>query len=487
MNGRHRLGKDRAPVDREGYRRVHRLTPLLRFWSVIFAFLAICVLNFNLEMLSDIAAYLRGGHWSDIGLGTLAGLGGFVVVCLGIWYVSAIWWRKLGYKLGPDEVALRHGVISTSFRSARYDRIQAVDVVESVIARLFGLAAVRVETAGGTASVIEISFLRRQEAMALREELLTHVHSRSAGSEAAGSEAVGQVAPAEEQGWQLIPEIPVGRTLAAEALRLPTLIAVVVMAIFLALPDFRAATVPIVVGFVPNIWNLIDTSWRFQSRYDGHDEVLNISYGLADRRRQTIRRSRIHAVRVTQPLLWRMFGWYEVQVSVAGYGAVGGGKQSGSTRILPVGTREQALRVLELVSDLDAAQIEYYAQPEGHTHPTYVSPRKAWLASPVDVRQQAVTLVGEDVAVVHSGRLSRRVMVVGTPHIQELTVQAGPLNQLLGVQNIRFDLVRGPVGMAGKQLALADAAELLTRLRQRRLPSMEHEATMPAPGEAGAD
>ena len=479
MSGRHRLRKDRASADAEGFRRVHRLTPLLRFWSVIFAFLAIFVLNFNLEMLSDIAAYLRGGHWSDIGLGTLAGLGGFIVVCLGIWYVSAIWWRKLGYKLGPDEVALRHGVISSSFRSARYDRIQAVDVVETVIARIFGLAAVRVETAGGTASVIEISFLRKAEAEQLRQEMLAHVHRPAAGNASATVEP-------DPAGDDLIPEIPVSRTLAAEALRLPTLIALVVMTILVILPFFRAAALPIVVGFVPNIWNLIDTSWRFNSRYDAQDEVLNIAYGLADRRRQTIRRSRIHAVRVTQPLLWRMFGWYEVQVSVAGYGAKAGGKQSGSTRILPVGTRDQALALLELVSDLDAAQIEEFARPEGHTRPTYVSPGRAWLASPVDLRQQAVTLVGTEVAVVHAGRLARRVMVVGTPHIQELTVKAGPLNQLLGVRNINFDLVRGPVAMAGRQLALADAADLLERLRKRQLPSMAQEARMlsPEPGDS---
>lgn len=238
MSGRHRLRKDRASADAEGFRRVHRLTPLLRFWSVIFAFLAIFVLNFNLEMLSDIAAYLRGGHWSDIGLGTLAGLGGFIVVCLGIWYVSAIWWRKLGYKLGPDEVALRHGVISSSFRSARYDRIQAVDVVETVIARIFGLAAVRVETAGGTASVIEISFLRKAEAEQLRQELLAHVHRPAAGN------APATVEP-DAAGDDLIPEIPVGRTLAAEALRLPTLIAVAVMMILVILPFFRAAALPL--------------------------------------------------------------------------------------------------------------------------------------------------------------------------------------------------------------------------------------------------
>ncbi len=99
MSGRHRLRKDRASVDAEGFRRVHRLTPLLRFWSLILALVALFVVNINAEMLSDVATYLHGGHWSDIGLGTVIAIGVFVAVCLGIWFISAIWWRKLGYKL----------------------------------------------------------------------------------------------------------------------------------------------------------------------------------------------------------------------------------------------------------------------------------------------------------------------------------------------------------------------------------------------------
>ncbi len=51
-----------------------------------------------------------------------------------------------------------------------------------------------------------------------------------------------------------------------------------------------------------------------------------------------------------------------------------------------------------------------------------------------------------------------------------LTTVARPvLTQLLGGHNINFDLVRGPVALAGRQLALADAADLLERRRKRQL------------------
>ena len=199
--------KDRALIDADGYTRVHRLTPLLRFWSLILALLAIFVLNINASMIEDVVSYLQGGHLGEVGRGTLLAIGGFVLVCAVIWLVSGVWWRKLGYKLTDDEVALRHGVISTSFRSARYERIQAVDVVESIIARLLGLATVRVETAGGNASVIKIEYLPKAKAEELRAELLRRTNG---GKVEQPEQAVEEAAePA------LIPEIPILRTIAA--------------------------------------------------------------------------------------------------------------------------------------------------------------------------------------------------------------------------------------------------------------------------------
>ena len=470
--------KDRALIDADGYTRVHRLTPLLRFWSLILALFAIFVLNINASMIEDVVSYLQGGHLGEVGRGTLLAIGGFVLVCAVIWLVSGVWWRKLGYKLTDDEVALRHGVISTSFRSARYERIQAVDVVESIIARLLGLATVRVETAGGNASVIKIEYLPKAKAEELRAELL---HRTNGGQVEQPEQAVEEAAePA------LIPEIPIVRTIAAEALRLPTLITALIIGGLLFIPGMWTALLPIIVGFVGRVWSLVDSSWTFTALHDAPANALNISYGLADRRRQTIRISRIHGVRVSQPFLWRRLGWYEVHVSVAGYGTKGGGKQSGSTRILPVGTREQALELLALISDLDRTQIEDYARPEGHTQPTYTSPRRARWVSPIDRKQQSVTLVDspQPVTIVHRGRVNRRVMVIGTPHIQELTLKVGPLSHLVGVRTVRFDLVAGPVRMAGQDLTPADASELLTRLRTRRLPVLEGPLNGPLGGEA---
>ena len=432
------------------YQRVHRLTPLLRLWSVILALIAAFALNVNMAALRDIFAFITGEHRGEALRDTALALAGFIAVCAVVWLVSGLWWRRMGYRLGAEELSLRRGLLSVQLRTARYDRTQAVDVVEPVIARLFRLAAVRVETAGGQSSVIEIAYLKKSDAEALRDDILARVHGAPTSQTEAPAEESSEE-PAEEPA--LVPEIPIARSLIAAALRTSTLFLVgfLILVVVTRLP--LSAALPILVGALPNAWNVLDSSWRYTARTDG--EVLNITYGLADRRRQSIRLDRIHAVQITQPFLWRPLGWYEVRVSVAGYGASASGKASGSTRILPVGTLAQARQFLPA----DAA-------------PTYASPARAKWVSPLDYRQQTVALTG-DYVIVRNGRLNRRVKAIHTSHIQELTYRRGPISQALGLATVGLDLVQGPVRMDARNLTLADATALLTQLRSRQLPELK--------------
>ena len=441
------------------FRRVHRLTPLLRLWSVILALIAAFALNVNMEALRDIFAFITGEHRGEALRDTALALAAFVAVCAVVWLASGLWWRRMGYQLGADELSLRRGLFSTQLRTARYDRTQAVDVVEPVIARLFRLAAVRVETAGGQSSVIEIAYLKKADAEALREDILARVHGAPAPAadtdiDATAADLTSAPTPAEPaEESALVPEIPIARSLVAAALRTSTLFLVgfLIVVVVTRLP--LSTALPILVSALPNAWNVLDSSWRYTARTDG--EVLNITYGLADRRRQSIRLDRIHAVQITQPFLWRPLGWYEVRVSVAGYGASASGKASGSTRILPVGSLAQARQFLPA----DAA-------------PTYASPARAKWVSPLDYRQQTVALTG-DYVIVRNGRLNRRVKAIHTSHIQELTYRRGPISQALGLATVDLDLVQGPVRMAARNLTLADATALLARLRSRQLPELK--------------
>lgn len=451
------------------YRPVHRLTPLLRLWTLVLALIAVAVVNLNASTLASLGTFLRGdGSLLPI----LLAVGAFALLCAAVWLLSGAWWRAEGYRLTEEEVSLKRGVLSRQERSARYDRIQAVDVVESVIARIFRVAAVRIETAGGSNSVIEISYLDKRVATALREEVLGHVRGEA-------------TAQPEQQSTTVVEEIPIARSLGAVALNIGAVASTVVM-LALAVPLGIAAAVPLIVGLGPAIWRIVDNSWRFTARLTEDGSALDVTYGLADRRRQTIPLHRIHGVSIRQPVLWRLTGWWMLKVSIAGYGS-GNDKESGTTTLLPVGDRETAMRLAALIGPLTRAELEEFARPEGHTAPDFTSPRRARWVSPVDLSQQSTTLL-PGVAVCHLGRFSRRVSLIETPHIQELTLKRGPLQHLLSLCTVTFDLISGPVSMGGADLDTRDGRQLLDALRQRRLPAYtsSHDHSVDEPGPPAA-
>lgn len=435
------------------FRRVHRATPLLQFWTGILAIFAALVLNINASGLHWIERQLAGEGTS---WWLLVAVGAFVLVCALVWWASGLWWRHMGFRIGGEELAIKHGVISTHLRTARYDRIQAVDVVEPVIARIFGVAKVRIETAGGNNSALDIMYLSKPEAETVRNEVLARVH----GPVPEASAPIVNDA--------LIPPIPIERTLLAAVLHPSLVLTIPALLGMVFVPGGVAAFLPILVGLVPWAWGVIDKSWQFTAALD--DDSLNVSYGLADKRRQTVPLDRIHAVRVSQPLLWRITGWWRVHVSVAGYGV--GDKQAGTTLMLPVGTREQAVDMLCALSPLSRDDVTDSVPLEGALTPTYRSPASARWLTPVDQKQQAVTLLGSRAVVLHAGRFSRRLSVVAPAHIQELSLTRGPLAHIAGVANVRFDLVPGPVHMKAAELSLDDAQRLLTTLRARELPGL---------------
>ncbi len=442
------------------YRRVHRLTPFLRAWAVAAALATLLVFNFTTTLLEGIE---RGTaeSWSTTEIAQVAG--GIVAVIAFALGLSQFWWSRIGFRLGEDEVEMRSGLISTKVRATRYNRIQAVDVIEPFAPRLFGLAAVRVEAAGGSDSAIEIGYVPRAEADELRRELLHRIAVHSPEAEIPLDESAETTSLSEPA---LIPPIPVTRSLSGAALRLSTIFTVALSLLPVLTEVTFAVVVPALVGFIPQIWQQIDQSWRYTATLDG--DVLQLSYGLANRRRQAVPLDRIHAVRLYQPMLWRPFGWWAVSVNIAGYGSETN-KKSGTSRLLPVGSHEQAI---DLITALSPLTPEHIAEPEWDIR----SPKRARVPSPIDASRQALSLRPAPDASVWAttshGLLSRRFEFIDVAHIQEITYRQGPVQRMMNLAHVRFDLVPGPVKMTARDLDTADAWAVVAELSARELPPL---------------
>ncbi len=170
---------------------------------------------------------------------------------------------------------------------------------------------------------------------------------------------------------------------------------------------------------------------------------MGIRHGLLSTSRQTVPPRRIQAVLIHQPVTWRVFGWAEVRMNVAGYA---GSANWRSTMLLPVTTRDYAEALVGwIMGGVDLASIPW-------TRP----PRRAAFRSPL--WWQAERMGSDDhVFVVHHGLVSRSVEVVPHERTQSLRLTASQLRAgPRGLATVHLDQpvrtqqperrIRGPVG-----------------------------------------
>ncbi|MBV7282829.1 PH domain-containing protein [Corynebacterium sp. TAE3-ERU30] len=476
-------GAAAVTADNAEFQRVHPLTPLIRFWRALLALIVAIGIN-QRELLGDIVGLLRDRDSFSL-LPIVVSIGGTVLVLGLTWALSRIWWKRNGYRLGSDEVVVEKGVFSRQSRSARCDRIQAVDVAEPLVARICGLAAVHIETAGGDDSVLKIEYLDKNTAEQVKDTVLRHSRGEQDAPRGAATESAAAEWPVTEHSApaapaaaapELLAAVPVRQALLALALQWSTIVTALALILIVLTPAGLAIVLPMLLAGLPSVVSFANRAWGFRAEHNATTHELLLRYGLTERRSQTVPLHRVHGVSITQPLLWRRIGWWKVTVSVAGYGD--SSDTSTTTTVLPVGDYATATALLLLLSKVDAEHLQGPAQPGQLHSPMLRSPRQARWLGPVHYRYRGLSLV-EDYAVIHTGRFSRTMSVVELEHIQELTLSAGPLQQYLGLVSVRLDLVEGPVKMELKHIASADGYALLNRLRQRQLPAL-HSPDSPA-------
>ncbi|MEN5073747.1 PH domain-containing protein [Isoptericola cucumis] len=384
------------------WRRVHPVTPFVRGWAVIVAVLVIG----SQQVLDDVAGALEaageiGSFWWIVVLAIVL----FVGIVFGY---AALAWRMTAYAVDDDAAHLRKGVLFRQQRHARLDRLQAVDVRQPLLARLFGLAELRLEVAGGADSAVAIGFLKEAEAQRLRADLLARAAGIRAGKTSparpstadaapvpaaepvagvdvpvaplAGDTAAAPGAPgpaaetssvggpagepedAPAAGEDVAPpeaperpvyEVPPSRLLLS-LLRLPGLWVAVLFLVGLGVVVAMTGSFGVLVSAAPAVLGV--GGYLFQ-RFAGEfgfraalsPDGIRLRHGLLETRAQTIPPGRVQAVSLTQGPWWRGPDWWRVRVTVAGYGGAEGSTDESQNVLLPVGPRSEALTALWLV------------------------------------------------------------------------------------------------------------------------------------------
>ena len=471
-------GPDPDPVPGAPRHRTHPITPLVTGWKVVVGIIAVLTAQ-NIAQLANEFTIRRA----------LIGLGILLVVVLVAIVLSALSWWFTTYAVDEDGVSVHSGMISRSREYAPRARIESVSIERPLLARLLGLAKVRVEVAGGGESYLDIEYVSSARAEELRLGILEVVAGTSAASSSAvpvegapadgtGAEAraalaggptAGSSAAADHQNsgdaarehggrleevlydgvtdGELIARIPTERLVRSLVRDLGFLTGIVmsvvgvVVAVLLALWQ-EGFSIAILVALAPTaiavpkyVFGRIDSGWGFVSRFS--ERGLRMRRGLANTRTDNIAAGRIQRFDLRRPFLWRGPGWTAVSATVAG---IDDDDENGATSVLPVGTREELRQTLGRLSaplgtDDDLATLEHLLTARARDLPGLRTPvRWYWIARRTEV---SILLPG---ALVHrSGLVSRKLSIVPRERIQELRLEDGPLARRLGVLDLHVE------------------------------------------------
>ncbi|WP_225755106.1 PH domain-containing protein [Actinotalea sp. Marseille-Q4924] len=468
--------------DQLRWQRFHPVTPVVKGWKIFVVLLFVAGQQVSVNVTSAQRAVDAVGWWPVL---ALMGL----VLLAGVGY-SALAWRMTRYAIGDEAVHLRQGVLFRQHRAARLDRIQAIDVVQPLLARIMGLAELKVEVAGGSDSGVALSFLRESEAQELRAEILARAagvrfgRTGAGGEGAAGVDGAGGDAPRGGGGAgaarvlaPTAPEreliaVPPGRLVASIVLSGAAIAAAVTVAAVLVVAVVMREVGPVLAAFPVLLASVGYLVQRFNSEFGFRAALspdgIRLRHGFTSARAQTLPPGRVQAVSLVQPLLWRRRDWWRVQVNVAGYAV---SEQQDESVLLPVGDREDALLALWLVlPDLGAsdprAVLDQALSGDGADGGFVTSPRRARWLDPLAWRRNGFALT-ERALLARSGRIVRRLTVVPHERTQSLGLVQGPWQRRLGLASFALHSTPGPVSPQVPHLDHVVAGDLMLEQAHR--------------------
>jgi putative membrane protein len=475
---------------------LHPLTPLLRGGITFVAVIGFLLYNIR-DILIDMVLGGDGSNGEPLvwlyeseffWLAVLALFVGLALVVVG-YYLS---WRMNTFRITEEVVEVRSGIVFRRNRKGRLDRIQGINIARPLFARIFGAARLEVNVAGQDAN-IKLDYLGSAAADELRREVLRL---------ASGSRVVAQQVQLDADGAPvtraasvshlidqrvselLAPELdpdlaPPESVVAMHTGRLIGSLLLSGFSVFVLLlvggiiwGVAATGSYLFLIGVLPTLigtGSFYITRFTRSLRYSiaGTPDGVRIGFGLLSTSNETLPPGRIHSIQITQPLLWRPAGWWEIKVNRASTSSAKGAAGQANTTILPVGNLDDVRKVLALVLpghvDPDSvALFERGMRSTGGDDGFVNSPKRArwylWFSQP---RNGFATLPG--VVVLRQGAVWRQLTIVPEARMQSVAISQGPVFRSMRLASLRVHTVAGPISPA---LSAVDSAQALLFFRE---------------------
>ena len=445
-----RVAPERAALEQPplasdaSWHRLHPLSPLVRAGRQV---MSLIVVLFGISVLNQRQS--GGDLVGDIVVIGIALVGGFVS------------WLVTRWQIANGVLRVDTGLLRRDSRRFPLSQVQAIDVVQSGLARVLGLAELQLRVAGGgSAHGGRLACLRVADAERLRRQLLAlaAVTASSPTAAAAGLAAEPETAPDPpgQVGARTLFRVRTARLPVAILLTRAGAVALTaVVATWLTVQFSGSARV--IAPFLPVILGVVAALWRqFNGEYGttvvAAQDGIRLRSGLIQTTAETIRPGRIQAVRLVEPLIWRAFGWCRLEVDVAG------ARQRREDR--PEGQRLRALMPVGSRAEADLLIAELLADPPLPSRPA--PPRARWKAP---LSYHFLGWSGNERYVVASrGRACRETTWVPLEKVQSIRWVQGPVQRRLGLATVRLDVAGRRVSAKIENRDSAEALQILGAL-----------------------
>lgn len=419
---------DPAPL----WHRLHPLSPLVQAGRLVAGLLSIFVVT--------IAQDPHGGNRAHLPE---------LIVAAVLAVAGVVRWLVTRWRLDGTTLRIETGLLRRDSKQLPVTRIQAVDVVRPFLARMLGLAELRIRLAGSSDRADgRLAYLTEQQAAAVRAMLLAAHHGLDPATPEPGERPVSQ--------------LPTGRLVAASLLWGGSGL----LALGAAAAGVASVAPHFVLGLIGTLgvyaFGVAGATWRRISSAFGFTvavspDGIRIRRGLLGTVAETVPVRRIQAVSMSQPLLWRPFGWCRLHVDVAGRAGHEEGSRSLKKDLLPVGSIAEAVYLAQLALGHQAP-------------PTTKPPPRARIKTPLSYHFLAA---GHDsqMAVAVTGRLTKTTVWIRLEKLQSVRYVQGPVQRRLGLASVHGDAAGRHTHVTFRDRDAAEAADLLGRL-----PALSREA-----------
>lgn len=448
-----------------------------------------------------------------------------IMVLLLIIFFSWLSWRFNTFRITTEAVEERSGIVFRQHRRAPLDRIQSVNLQRPLLARILGLTAVEVQT-GGQGGKVALRYLGHADAKSIRERILIKVGeqqspvSQSSVPQASVPQASTQQSPVPPGAVQLGPmsqppsqwqsvgpngevylvadsrldqhlyaiadfdidpearatgtivKVPFGRLagsilLGSEMMVLIFLVIIAAVSTIWLTPFVLATVIPTGLVMLSVLISQVNKGFNFVLSRSGAD--VRVGAGLTSTVTETIPFERIHAVEASQPIGWRLFGWWKVRITTAGHALSQGGQNRLQNTVLPVGRVDDVLRVLDTVLPGAASAeraAELYDGLVGRGEGYVGGGRNAGWVLWFGRRRAGIKLAGGEHPTlrIRRGAVTRSLRIMPIVRAQSLQLRRQGAHRLLGLAALFAHTVLGPVQMQMRGLDLRQAQQLFDEL-----------------------